>query len=70
MSTGRCGRGPGAWTRLPIAQLRYDASAGTWTLYWADRNRRWHRYDHLAPTLQLDELLKEIDQDPLSLFWG
>ena len=62
--------GPGAWTRLPIAQLRYDASAGTWTLYWADRNRRWHRYDHLDPTLQLDELLKEIDQDPLSLFWG
>ena len=62
--------GPGAWTRLPIAQLRYDASAGTWILYWADPNRRWHRYDHLDPTLQLDELLKEIDQDPLSLFWG
>jgi hypothetical protein len=26
--------GPGAWTRMPIAQLRYDTAAGTWTLYW------------------------------------
>jgi hypothetical protein len=62
--------GPGAWTRLPIAQLRHDPAAGTWTLCWADRNRRWHRYDHLDPTPHLDDLLKEIDQDPLSMFWG
>jgi hypothetical protein len=62
--------GPGGWTRLPIAQLRHDPAAGTWTLFWADRNRRWHRYDHLDPTPQLDDLLQEIDQDPLSLFWG
>ncbi|MET1050419.1 MAG: DUF3024 domain-containing protein [Acidimicrobiales bacterium] len=62
--------GPGAWTRQPIAQLRYDTAAGTWTLFWADRNRRWHGYDHLDPTPQLDDLLKEIDQDPLSMFWG
>jgi hypothetical protein len=62
--------GPGAWTRLPIAQLRSDTAAGTWTLYWADRNRRWHRYDQLDPTPQLDDLLKEIDEDPSSMFWG
>jgi hypothetical protein len=59
-----------AWTRTPIAQLRYDTAAGTWTLYWADRNRRWHRSDDLDPTPQLDDLLKEIDEDPLSIFWG
>jgi hypothetical protein len=64
------GGGPGAWTRLPIAQLRHDTAAGSWTLYWADRNRRWHRYGHLDPTPQLDDLLKEINQDPLSMFWG
>jgi hypothetical protein len=62
--------GPGGWTRLPIAQLRHDPAAGTWTLYWADRNRRWHRYDYLDPTPQLDDLLKEIDEDPFSMFWG
>jgi hypothetical protein len=62
--------GPGAWTRTPIAQLRHDPAAGTWTLYWADRNRRWHRYDHSDPNSQLDDLLKEIDEDPLIMFWG
>jgi hypothetical protein len=31
--------GPGAWTRLPIAQLRHDTAAGSWTLYWADTGR-------------------------------
>ena len=62
--------GPGAWTRMPIAQLRYDTAAGIWTLYWADRNRRWHRYNYLDPTPQLDDLLKEIDEDPLCMFWG
>jgi hypothetical protein len=62
--------GPGAWTRLPIAQLRHDAAAGTWTLFWTDRNRRWHRYDYLDPTPQLDDLLEEIDEDPFSMFWG
>jgi hypothetical protein len=55
---------------MPIAQLRYDTAAGTWTLYWADRNRRWHRYDDLDPTPQLDDLLKEIGEDSLSIFWG
>jgi hypothetical protein len=62
--------GPGAWTRLPIAQLRYDPAAATWTLYWADRNQRWHCYDDLESTPQLDMLLKEFDEDPISIFWG
>lgn len=62
--------GPGAWTHMPIAQLRHDTAAGTWALFWADRNRRWHGYDHLDPTPQLEDLLKEIDEDPFSMFWG
>jgi hypothetical protein len=62
--------GPGALTRMPIAQLRHDPAVGTWTLYWADRNRRWHSYDDLDPTPRLDDLFKEIDEDSLSLFWG
>ena len=53
-----------------IALLRYYTAAVSWTVYWADRNRRWHRYDDLDPTPQLDDLLKEIDEDPLSTFWG
>ena len=32
------------WTSFPIAQLRWNPDAATWTLYWRDRNIRWHRY--------------------------
>jgi hypothetical protein len=69
-----CSRlGPGApdeWIRMRIAQLRYDASYEQWTLYWADSNGRWHRYDDLEPTSRLDDLINEIDQDPTCIFFG
>jgi len=33
------------WTRFPIARLRYTKAAKHWSLYWRDRNLRFHRYD-------------------------
>ena len=57
------------WSRMPIGQLRYDASANRWTLYWSDRNSRWHLYDLIAPG-SVEELLTEIDKDPTCIFWG
>ena len=32
---------PGEWTRMNIAQLRYEPTSTRWTLYWADGNSRW-----------------------------
>src|SRR3954464_7129642 len=32
------------WTSFPIARLRYTAADKTWTLYWRDRNLRFHPY--------------------------
>jgi hypothetical protein len=57
------------WSRVPIAQLRYVPDAEHWTLYWADRNSRWHRYDLVDPG-PVSTLLAEIDEDPTSIFWG
>lgn len=56
------------WSRVPVAQLRYDNDNHTWTLYWADRNSRWHRYDINPGTIA--DLLNEIDEDPTCIFWG
>jgi hypothetical protein len=56
------------WSRLKIAQLRYDH--GAWTLHWADRNGRWVRYPDLEPSPRLDDLLTEIDRDAAGAFWG
>jgi hypothetical protein len=37
--------GKGNWTRFPIARLRYTSASGFWSLYWRDRNLRFHAYD-------------------------
>ncbi len=65
----RAGLGP-EWSRLPIAQLRFDPATANWTLYWRNRNLRWHRYDRIAPAPYVDALLAEIDEDPTAIFWG
>lgn len=57
------------WTRVPVAQLRYDPECHLWSLFWADRNSRWHRYDEQEPG-SVDRLLEEIDDDPTCIFWG
>ena len=58
------------WTTSPIARLRYSATDGTWTLLNHDRNLRFHAYDLIGPSQDVDDLLAEIDRDPGSIFWG
>ena len=29
--------------------MKYDIDTGRWTLYWPDRNGRFHRYEDLWP---------------------
>jgi hypothetical protein len=53
-----------------VARLRYTAKSGVWTLYWNDRNGRWHRYDLIEPTPDIRVLLDEVDRDPTCIFWG
>jgi hypothetical protein len=58
------------WTTSAIARLRYNATNKSWTLYWSDQHQRFHLYDQLAPSRNIDDLLAEIDRDPTSIFWG
>jgi hypothetical protein len=58
------------WTRFPVARLRYTQRTGTWSLYWCDRNERFHDYDRVSPSRRIDDLLDEIDRDPTAIFWG
>lgn len=63
-------RDPGKWTAMPIAQFRFDPKTGKWTLYYADRNSKWHVYTDIKATSHFDELLKEVDSDPTGIFFG
>jgi hypothetical protein len=31
---------------------------------------RFHLYDRLAPSQRIEDLLQEIDRDPMAIFWG
>lgn len=58
------------WTSSSIAELRYDDTAHAWTLFGRDRNMRFHAYDPLPASPQIDVLLTEIGADPTGIFWG
>jgi hypothetical protein len=63
-------RASGVSTESVVAQFRFDPLISLWTLYCRDRNTRWHRYDEVPPTPDLNDLPREVDEDPTGIFWG
>ncbi len=60
----------GEWIESQIAQFRFDPKGNIWSLYWSDRNSKWHKYDNIEATEEFDLLLQEVDKDPTAVFWG
>ncbi len=58
-----------AWSSTDVAQLRYDAGSGHWSLFWPRSSGRWERYDGIAPAPNIALLIAEIDADPDGVFW-
>ena len=50
--------------------MRYTIKHGVWTLYWSERNGRWHLYDLVDPIDDVRVLLDELDRDPTGIFWS
>jgi len=61
---------PDKWSKMPIVQFRYNTNSAKWSLYWADRNSKWHLYLELPPNTDFDVLLKELDKDRTGIFYG
>ena len=61
---------PEKWVDIPVAQFRYDHADNLWTLYWADRNSRWHPDMEIDPVRNFDRLLQEVERDPTGICWG
>lgn len=59
----------GEWTASPLAQLRMEDD-GTWSLYITDDNEGWELFFDVADHQPLEELLRELAEDPSSYFWG
>lgn len=60
----------GRWLSVPMAKLRYDEPADTWTLFSATVDGDWQVYADAYPTNHVGPLLDEIDRDPTGIFWG
>lgn len=63
-------RDPDIWTSTPVARLRYTATRGEWTLYWRDRNLKFHRYQNFPATTHAQEILDFLDSMADPIFWG
>jgi hypothetical protein len=49
--------------------MKFNSANNEWTLYWSDRNSRWHIFDLLPPG-SIEEVLEEIERDQTNIFWG
>jgi hypothetical protein len=58
------------WSRLKVAQLRYDDRARRWRLYSHDSSDRWHPYEFAPPAPDVASLLAAIEEDRTGIFWG
>jgi len=58
------------WTRFPIARLHHTKTTGLWTLYWRDRNLKFHHYQPLDPSPRVQDLLDYLDKHADPIFWG
>ena len=55
---------------IPDRPAALHQSTGLWTLYWRDRNLKYHRYDPLDPSPRVEDLLDYLDQRANPIFWG
>jgi hypothetical protein len=58
------------WTKSPIAKINYNNTNNNWTLYCRDRNQKWHKYSEIKPTVNIKEIINEINKDSTGIFWG
>jgi hypothetical protein len=58
------------WTEHLVAKFRYIVSAGTWELYWADRNGKWHVYEGVRANRRIEPLIAEVWRDRTNIFFG
>ena len=61
---------PREWHDHHIAKFRYVASRRRWLLYCQLSDLKWHRYEPLPESPDLETLVREVERDPTGIFFG
>jgi hypothetical protein len=61
---------PKEWMESPVAKIKFIRSADKWRLYWQRADLKWHEYPGLSSSDRINDLVQEIDADPLACFFG
>ncbi len=59
---------PETWVRLDMARFRFDGRTKKWSLFYVDADSTWRSY-YLKPRADFECLLREVDEDPVCVFW-
>lgn len=51
-----------------VAKFRFSVTTREWTLFWRDRNLKWHRFEDCPASTDLGDLLGVVDEHPI--FYG
>jgi hypothetical protein len=63
-------RDPRKWIDNEVAKFRYWKERDEWSLYWQDRNCKWHLFEPLESAKELQVLVDEVGRDRTSIFFG
>jgi hypothetical protein len=63
-------RAPHNWQDHDIAKFRFVNTKGLWELSCQFRDLKWHSYEPLPESPDLDVLVAEVRNDPTGIFWG
>ena len=58
------------WVESPVAKLKFIRSANKWRFYWQRADLKWHEYPGRSSSDRINDLVREIDADPLACFFG
>lgn len=61
---------PREWVENLVAKFRYWKQRDEWSLYWRDRNAKWHLFEPLESAKELQVLIDEVARDRTAIFFG
>src|SRR5262245_48780958 len=65
-----CWDGRPGTTEHGVAKVKFIRSRGVWRLFWMRQDLKWHGYEPVGASTDLEVLIGEVDRDPYGCFFG